>query len=293
MSWLGKGKYIGTDRDNNLDRNINNAYGVWSLSDVGNYTRNLRWVFPASAIAATGGSITTVTVNNQQYRVHEFTSPGSFNVTSSSPEPITIECTGAGGNAGSDYGFPISTPGCGGSGAYGGGSGAGARVVVAQGFVFTPGTHQIYTGHPTFGSSVFNTSNNQIILSGNGQNGFNAPPWTVGGGGVGSAATSFVTAGIGFSTFVGGNGGPGYYVNNCEGGLQYGGAAGGTSGYNTFIPQIPGFPAIFPGYVAGPLVPANRNRGLGNPAGYAPDTNFVPTGGSRGGIVRIMYRFIQ
>lgn len=293
MSWLGKGKFIGTDRDNNLDRNINNAYGVWSLSDVSNYTKNLRWAFPSTAIAATGGSISTVTVNNQQYRVHEFTSPGNFIILSSSVEPITIECTGSGGVAGSDYWFSINTPGCSSSGGYGGGSGAGARVVIGTGFVFSAGSNTVYVGDPVYGSSVFDSSNNQIILSGNGQKGGNAPPGGAGGGGVGSAGTSFAKAGIAYSTFVGGNGGPGYYYNGCEGGLQYGGAAGGTPGYNTFIPQIPSFPNIFPGYVAGPLVPSNRNRGLGNPAGYGPDINFVPGGGNRGGIIRIMYKLIQ
>jgi hypothetical protein len=313
MAWFGKGKYIGTDRDRDIDRNINNAYGVWSVNTVKDYAQNYKWAFPAIAIGATGGSISTVTVGSTSYRIHQFDSTSSFTILTGSTEPFTIECLGAGGNPGNAVSYSVSNEGCGGGASNAGGAGGGASVIVGTGIQLTSGVYSVYVGDSTNGSSLVNNQNNTIIRSSNGGAGGNAtgtPGSGISGspGSGGIAGTTFISTGISTiytaSPASGGAGGLTYY---CDMDQNYRGGNGGNPGYIALIPALPAIPSDFQIYsgAVGPSLPGTRNRGLGNlagggvspnspaPYGPGPDSNASATGGSRGGIVRIIYKFIQ
>lgn len=307
MGWFGKGKYIGSDRDTSIDRNINNAYGVWSLTATKDYIQNYRWAFPSIAIGATGGTISTVTVGSTSYRVHQFDSTGTFTIQTSSSEPITIECVGGSGATGNPAGYSVNNPGCSSFHQNFGGAGGGASVIVGTGIQLSGGTYTVNVGSPTAGSSFVSPSGT-LIQSYNGGTGGNATgsPGSSSNGSGGSggiAGTTFVTSGISVTTYSGGSGGGGGSYGFCDSAFVPG-TNGGNPGYTLLIPVIPSIPATFSVYrsVVGPSIPGTSNRGLGNrsdgfsPPGApapGPDSNFSPTGGPRGGIVRIIYKFIQ
>lgn len=307
MAWFGKGKYIGTDRDLNLNRDNNNAYGVWSVNTVKDYVQNSKWAFPAIAIGAIGGSISTVTVGSTSYRIHQFDSNDTFTIFTSSSEMVTIEVVGAGGNMGNSAFYGTSYGGCGSGAAAEGGPGGGAGVVIASQLQFTPGNYTVYVGDPVNGSS-FVTPAGTLIKSSNGGSGGNAspaPPASSSPGPGGIAGTTYASpalpgpAVISYSATSGGAGG---FSNTCVDSFGSSGAGGyasgnfGNNGYVSLMPTFAAIPLNFSTYstVLGPsssgIVTTTRNRGLGN---GPTNPNFSPTGGSRGGIIRIIYKFIQ
>ena len=157
----------------------------------------------ATYINATGGTITT----DGNFRIHTFTSSGTFGVTSTSnTEPfndlsyVVVAGGGAGGNA------CLATNG------YGGGAGAG-------GFRENKGTEDSYTASPLNGGTpIVATVSNFPITVGAGGAGQPAP---VGTGASGSVST--------FSTVSSAGGGGGGYGPDGQAGGSGGGSGNGSS----------------------------------------------------------------
>jgi hypothetical protein len=191
----------------------------------------------AAFISATGGTITTVCTN---FKVHTFTGPGTFTVTSAGAP---------GGSNTVDY--LVVAGGGGGGGGLGGGGGAG-------GYRESGGTASgCYTVSP-LGSSPSSVAALPVSAQ--------AYPITVGGGGSGRTSPG-ATGGNGnpsvFSTITstagGGGGTVGTPPNNAGGS---GGSGGGGAGQN---------PSSNPGAGNTPPVspPQGQNGGVGNPSpGY-------------------------
>jgi len=99
--------------------------GIFTISEATQYRRENIWPGLFSPIVATGGTITTTTINGIQYKIHTFTStsqtsftitdPGFTNTGASTFEVITWGGGGGGGGA------LVGGPGWGPEGAPGGG----------------------------------------------------------------------------------------------------------------------------------------------------------------------------
>jgi len=81
--------------------NTDTADGIWSLKQVRRAELGGTW--PTFGITATGGTITDITDGGIDYRVHTFTSSGTFEVTSGSGEVEYLVVAG-GGAGGSSHG---------------------------------------------------------------------------------------------------------------------------------------------------------------------------------------------
>jgi len=81
------------------------ASDVWSLRDVYKAEAGDNWPGLQTNITATGGTITDITDGGVNYRVHTFTSSGTFDVTSGSQNiEYLIVAGGAGGSSGGNGG---------------------------------------------------------------------------------------------------------------------------------------------------------------------------------------------
>jgi len=202
----------------------------WIVTDSGNSGDAAGALF----VAATGGTITTVCTN---YKVHTFTGPGTFTVSS------------AGNSLGSNtVDYLVVSGGGGGGGGLGGGGGAG-------GYRESGGTASgCYTVSP-LGSSPSPVAALPVSVQGY--------PITVGSGGAGRTSPG-ATGGNGnpavFSTITSTGGGGGGTVGtppNNAGGA--GGSGGGGGGQNPSSNPGPGNnPPVAP--------PQGNNGGVGNPS---------------------------
>ena len=158
--------------------------------DIHDSTSNVKG---AQFIAATGGTVTTVDTN---FKVHTFTSPGTFCVSSAgnSAGSNSVSYMVVAGGGGTDKGGPGST---------GGGGGGGFREGL--------GTNDSYTGSPlraTTGVPV--TATGFPVTVGAGGTGGPAPgPGTAATQGSSSIFSSITSAGGGKSSGDGGSGGGG------------------------------------------------------------------------------------
>jgi hypothetical protein len=168
-------------------------------------------VIPILHISATGGTITT----DGDYKVHSFTSSGTFTVTNTFATGVEYLVIAGGG---------------GGSQSYAGGGGAGGYLT-ATGFAVLASTAYSITvgaggaGHPSpgviGGNSVFST----ITSVGGGRGGYtNGEAGGAGGSGGGGAWTSSSGGAGGAATAGQGNAGGSSTTN------QYGGSGGGGAG---------------------------------------------------------------
>ena len=226
----------------------------------------------ASYIVATGGTITTI----GDYKIHEFTSSGTFTVTSA-PAAATVEAMVVGGGGGGRYG----------------GGGAGGYVYNSALAVST-GSYAVTIG--AGGSEGADGSNSVfsalVAIGGGGANRSGGS----GGGGVdnpGGAALQPSSA-SGGSGFAGGD----WESNGNDGG---GGGAGGAGSVPTggagITAQIANTSGLFdtlalggPGNVDSTSTvysPAANSGGGGTGGGY----NGVDFGSGAAGVVRIRYRF--
>ena len=204
----------------------------------------------ATYISATGGTITTC----GNFKIHTFTSSGTFGVTSTSnTDPfndlsyVVVAGGGAGGNA------CVATNG------FGGGAGAG-------GFRENKGSQDSYTASPLNGSSP-------IVAT------VSSFPITVGAGGAGQPAGVGTGASGSASTFssitsAGGGGGGG----NCG---ETGGGTGGTGGGG----------AGGDDHASGTAGTANTGGGGGASGANTPHPSPVTAGAGGSGVVIIRYRF--
>jgi hypothetical protein len=193
-------------------------------------------IIPWRAVAATGGTESTITVNGIQFRVHRFTSGTTNFVVSDSGTEGTVEALIVGGGAGGGFG-------------HGAGGGGGAvlhrtnqpisattySIVVGAGGTTTsnasnnPGGNSSAFGvTATGGGSGANESGDDTSgRSGAGGNGANGGGGTYGSqpGGTGSAPTA-----SGWTVYAGFNGGTGGPVSGAY--ATGGGAGAGGTGFN-------------------------------------------------------------
>ncbi|MEK7144773.1 MAG: LamG domain-containing protein [Patescibacteria group bacterium] len=172
-------------------------------------------------INATGGTISTVVQNNVTYKVHTFTSSGTFTVTKGSSKVWYLVVAGGGG---------------GGNNAAGGGGAGGYRSNAGYNYAVSPGLYTVTVGGggaaDTNGSdSVFGTITSTGGGSGKGYNGQSgAAGGSGGGGGTANSPTPLGTGGAG-TAGQGNDGGIGlqWPSYNAGGGGGGAGAVGGTA----------------------------------------------------------------
>uniref|UniRef100_A0A6M3IYS7 Putative structural protein n=1 Tax=viral metagenome TaxID=1070528 RepID=A0A6M3IYS7_9ZZZZ len=159
-------------------------------------------LLPDSAFAAYGNTGGTIT-DDGDYKVHTFTSSGTFTACASGNVAVLV-VAGGGGGAGTTYG--------------GGGGGGGVceigatYAVTAQGYTVTVGAGAGQVGAGSNGEQGSDSVFNDITA--------------VGGGGGGTYTTAGVNGGCG-----GGSGGNGSASASTAGGTATQGASGGATGY--------------------------------------------------------------
>lgn len=239
---------------------------------------------PVILITATGGSIST----DGDYKVHTFTSSGTFQITAGSAAIDSLVVAGGGG------GDVTAGPG---------GGGAGGLVYTSPGAVLGVGSYTVTVGAGGTGGVGAGTGGN----GGNSQ--FNLMTAAVGGGGGGDGSTSGNAGGSGGGAGRGGtggtatagqgnNGGLGNVGSNDSGGGGGGcGAVGGNAasavggnGGTGCMNSITGAPVCYAGGGAGGVSPngsgtagtATCGGGNGSTAGAA-TAGTANTGGGGGG----------
>ena len=198
-------------------------YGEWKpIEYSGSYGTNGFYLSfeGGGTMSATGGTITT----DGDYKVHSFTSNGTFTPSSITDDGYVEYLVIGGGGAGAADG--ATTPGNGGGGA--GGYRTGMLPVTAQAYSITVGAGGIGTtgsNQVNGGNSVFSS----ITSAGGGGGGYyTSTPGAAGGSGGGGAAPTAV----GGAASPAGQGNAGEQATNGQGGGGGGGAgeAGGTDG---------------------------------------------------------------
>jgi hypothetical protein len=205
-----------------------NAAGSWTpgtYGSGGNATSNGQ---PGVAIiryrnetvvntTATGGSISNVTIGNANYRVHQFSSSGTFSVANVSvANPICdVLIVGGGGQGGGGQ-----------DGGYRQGGGGGGQVIYQTGISLATGNYTVTVGAGGYGGQYAYPG-----LSG-GNTSFSLVPGAVAiGGGAGAASSPFTASGYATVGASGGGGAWGYgnvnpYGANGIPGLGYKGGNG-------------------------------------------------------------------
>jgi len=172
--------------------NTDTADGIWSLKQAKRAILGSYW--PEIIFTNTGGTITDITDGGVNYRVHTFTSSGTFDIPSGA---ISVDClVVAGGGAGGSPNF----------GNYGGGGGAGG-LIFKPNHQLSQGSYAVTVGLGGDGESNDEGDNSEVF-------GFTA----IGGGRGGSNS---------ISSSDGGSGGGGGYNNPGASGLQPSSADGG------------------------------------------------------------------
>jgi len=216
-------------------------------------------------ITATGGTITTVCTN---YKVHTFTSDGTFCVSAGSGSKAVVSYMVIAGGAGGG--------GCYGTGSAGGGGGAGGY---REGKANTPTNPDSYTASPIAATTGIELSPGPYSI-------------TVGGGGAGSCVPSPEYSGNPgsnsvFSTITsagGGGGGTGYTATFSDG--KPGGSGGGAGSYTSMTAGTGNTPPVSPpqgnsggiGYLLG----SNYNGGGGGGSTVIGGNGGAPSGGNGG-----------
>ncbi len=218
---------------------MSTVLNVNTISSISSYTSSFQ------AISATGGTVSNVTINNISYRIHTFTSNGTFattNVGSNSRIDYLIVAGGGGGgmdmggggggggalagtaNLANSTSYTV-TVGAGGWGAPGGsqfrGDGAGPQ----------PGAHQFTIPATDGANSSFIGGNISLTAIGGGAGGSSYYQYTPGAtgnnGGSGGGASGYSDGG----TRSGGNGTAGQgFAGGTGGGQYYSGGGGGAGG---------------------------------------------------------------
>lgn len=143
---------------------------------------------PSAFITATGGTITT----DGNYRVHTFTTSGTFTITGGSGTVESLVVAGGGGSGG---------------GAYNGGGGGGGLIYTTPGAIYGPGAYGVVVG--AGGVSATNGGNSSfdgIIATGGGAGGVTGGNGAAGGSGGGGGAAGNGGAGTAGQGFAGGSG---------------------------------------------------------------------------------------
>jgi hypothetical protein len=235
------------------------------------------WVALGGPISATGGTVTTITVGAETFRVHTFSSVGTttFDILSGSGNVEFLVVAGGGGGQG-------GTSGGGGAGGYrcsvpGESSGGGASA--ESPLFLSTGAYTVTVG----GGGVAGTD----AVSGQASNGGNSVFHTITsiGGGQGGGYFNAGSSGVAAQTGGSGGGGQNYQVSGTSNGAA-GTAGQGFSGGNPPSPNEQDYPAGGGGGAGGPGAQGGSavGRGVGG-VGVQSSINGTPTfrGGGGGG----------
>lgn len=234
----------------------------------------------AGSISATGGTITNITVNGIAYKLHTFTSNGTFTINSGA-DNVDYLIVGGGGSGGAGWG--VST--------YFRGGNAGTQ---SQGTTFKgEGSYSVTIGNG--GSSVSVVSNDRPgSQTANGNSGGSSSVFSVTASG-GSGGTSGSTGGTGAGgSATDRNGGPGADVSAFLGqsaGTTYLGGGGGSATGNDFDGNYAsggiggGGRSGFANGVGG-----TANTGSGGGSGWYTFSGGATSGSGGSGIVYIRYQ---
>ena len=206
IAWLGGCVYNASNNLVQVGSVINSGYFPGSISNLQLYNRTLsatevvqnynayRNKFISTNVSAIGGTVTFNTINGLRYKVHTFTSSGTFTVYTGGE--IELLCVAGGGGGGRGRG---------------GGGGAGGLIYKER---YTVGSGDITVTVGAGGSG--GTVNSQVAPSG-GNSAFGTLTAIGGGGGAGSLAVtnSFLSGATGGS----GGGGSGNNPNPGPGGV--------------------------------------------------------------------------
>lgn len=247
-------------------------------------------------ISATGGTETT----DGNYKIHTFTSTGSFTVTAAGTAPSNsleylVVAGGGGGNAGNPNPSSITyTGGGGGAGGYRTGNttiATGTHTVTIGGGGVGGGYYSPYAAAANGNDTVFSAIGITATGGGSGGGGAAGSDRTSGGSGGGSGGVGNTPS---TSPSQGNNGGPSGYNQSHGGG---GGGAltigGGDSGSPSNGATLGGYGKTFYGSAyaaggggAGNWSPMTRANGIGGISGWSPttsDQNAIASTGSGGG----------
>jgi hypothetical protein len=158
---------------------------------------------------ANGGTVTTLTQNGINYRVHTFNSSGTLSVTKGGDVEVLMVAGGGGGGSAADSFWET-----------GGGGGAGG-LIHNTGFPVTDGTNYTVTIGAGGAGGLNQTNTTPSNRSGNGNNTTFSTLTAVGGGGGGGAYYASATGGSG-------GGADSYLYQPGANGTQFQGYAGGS-----------------------------------------------------------------
>ena len=189
--------------------------------DVIEEYRDGAWNDLSNVFTATGGTESTYIDGGTTYKVHTFTSSGSFTVLSGTK---TVEYVVVGGGGGAGGAVRGGGAGAGGyrSSVSGESSGGGASAETA--ITVAPGAFTVTVG--AGGTAGPYSTGNGASAGANGANSVFHTVTSLGGGGGGASDY----AGAGYNPGSGGSGGGGWYINGFGNGTSGQGYDGGTSG---------------------------------------------------------------
>jgi hypothetical protein len=204
-------------------------------------------------VIATGGAITNITVEGDFYKLHTFTSSGTFIVTNGGDIDYIVVASGGSGGGGD------------GNAHQGGGGGAGGLITGSLNIV--PGSYNVVIGAAAAGSGGFYTAGRQgndstfagltAVFGGRGGGGTSGQTNNNGGSGGGghrAYGTQYYSGGTGTSGQ--GNNGVGAFSSSGGGGGGKGSAASGINGGSGYDAGL-----LFLGQSAGATVLAKGGNG--------------------------------
>jgi hypothetical protein len=194
-------------------------------------------------VPGTGGTVTDTVINGTTYRVHTFTTSGTFS-TSTTNLPLTVLLVGGGGGGGA--GSTGAGQNCGGGGGAGGyisietnvPASTNYSIVIGSGGTGGDGGASALAGNSTTGFSY--------TALGGGIGAQRTPNTVSGQGGSGGGGFAFNNGGttgntsIQFSTYGYGQGGSGASGSEAPAGIFRGGSGGGGGGNAAYLVNGPG-----------------------------------------------------
>jgi hypothetical protein len=221
---------------------ISGAYSGSATNSAAGYVTILKTPIPTPP--PTGGTVTTYSSGGTTYKVHTFTSSGTFIVPSSIIVDVLIVGGGGSGGVGTQSYYS------------GGGAGGGGQVVYINGYNVNPASYSVtigdggtntggvsYNGNPSsvFSSTAVGGNHGSDVASGktggssgSGYSGGSGGNFFGGGGGGGGAGANGTN---GATNTQGGNGGIGLAYDISGTSVYYGGGGGGSAAQAGVIPR--------------------------------------------------------
>lgn len=263
-------------------------------------------------VFATGGTVATEEIGGENYRIHTFTSSGTFEVVRA-PAGATVEYLVIGGGGGGGGTTDTEPGGGGGAGGYRSsvvGELSGRNSTAESAFPVSPGSYAVVVGAGGSSQAAGEQSSfDSIVALGGGNGGRGRDSGGASGGGTGgsgggrgsnevdSGAGGLGTAGQGFdgggttsitaesSGSGGGAGGAGVSGTNVSGQIRPGGAGLSSSITGTAVTRATGADSYSTGIVAG-----GANTGDGGRGRLGFSSSFDPGSPGGSGVVIVRYR---